>query len=217
MRISVALLLLAGLTGCGQTKHVTGPEFRREYELRNTQTMVSAEYLGERDGKVFLLRKTMSLTSHDKWKEETWFTETNNLPAAFLAQLKAGGAAAAPASLTVILFDSPDSTHPSPRDSRWVVTNRNQVAAIVGHFQSARVTPPTVTVPACAVVACVEIPATNDLIHRTLIQHVHFPTSVLLIRDDKHIIARDGAAFLADLARAGVPTNQLQATKHEGK
>ena len=36
--------------------------------------MVCSDYLGEKDGKVFLRRKTMSLVSKDKWNEEVWFT-----------------------------------------------------------------------------------------------------------------------------------------------
>jgi hypothetical protein len=65
-----------------------GSDFKREYELRNALTMVSSEDLGEKDGKVFLRRKTMSLVNKKKWNEEIWFTETNNLDTAFLAELK---------------------------------------------------------------------------------------------------------------------------------
>ena len=80
--------MLACLVGCDKTKHVSGSEFKREFELRNAQTMVASEYLGERDGKVFLMRKTMSLTSKDKWNEEVWFTEADNLDPAFLQELE---------------------------------------------------------------------------------------------------------------------------------
>lgn len=179
--------------------------------------MVASEYLGERDGKVFLKRRTMSLVSQERWNEEIWFTETNNLDAAFLAQLKMD-TLPLPASISVILFDSGASTHPSPDDSRWVVTNRAQVAALAGHLQSARVSPPDgPPVPGCGVVACVEIPEATGKTKRTFIRHVHFPTSVLLSRDAMNLTATNGVAFLAELARIGVPTNQLMAVKHEGK
>jgi hypothetical protein len=205
---------LACLTGCQETKHVTGPEFRREYDLRNAQTMVSAEYLGEKDGKVYLKRRTMSLVAQSKWNEEIWFTETNHLEAAFLARLKSPGRAATPATVTVILFDSADAAHPSPRDQRWRVTNAVQAAAIAGHIQSARVSPPNgPPVPACAIVGCVELVDAGGTTTRTYIRHVHFPTAVLLFRDDKNLTASNGVAFLADLARAGVPTNQLWAAE----
>lgn len=82
------LLILACLTGCNGPKHVTGAEFKREFDLRHAQTMVSSEYLGEKDGKVFLKRKTMSLVNQKRWNEEVWFTETNNLERTVLDQLK---------------------------------------------------------------------------------------------------------------------------------
>jgi hypothetical protein len=49
--------------------------------------MVFSEYLGEKDGKVFLKRKTMSLVNQKKWNEEVWFTEINNLERTLLDQL----------------------------------------------------------------------------------------------------------------------------------
>jgi len=82
------IMMLMFLSGCNEPKQVSGTDFKREYELRNNQTMVSSEYLGEKDGKVFLRRKTMSLVNKDKWNEEIWFTGTNNLDAAFLAALR---------------------------------------------------------------------------------------------------------------------------------
>lgn len=88
MKKWIPLLMLACLSGCHEPKHVTGAEFKREFDLRHAQTMVSSEYLGEKDGKVFLKRKTMSLVSQKKWNEEVWFTETNNLDRTLLDQLK---------------------------------------------------------------------------------------------------------------------------------
>ena len=88
MKKWISLLMLACLTGCNGPKHVTGAEFKREFDLRHAQTMVSSEYLGEKDGKVFLKRKTMSLVNQKKWNEEVWFTETNNLERTLLYQLK---------------------------------------------------------------------------------------------------------------------------------
>jgi hypothetical protein len=82
------ILMLALLAGCQEPKHVTAEEFKREYALRNAQTVVSSEFLGEKDGKVFLRRKTLSLANKRKWNEDLWYTETNNLDAAFLELLK---------------------------------------------------------------------------------------------------------------------------------
>jgi hypothetical protein len=87
MKKWMPIVLVAMLTGCNEPKHVSGTDFKQEYELRNAQTMVFSEYMGERDGKVFLKRKTMSLVRKDKWNEEVWFTETNDLAPAFLEEL----------------------------------------------------------------------------------------------------------------------------------
>ena len=88
MKKWMPILMVALLAGCNEPKQVSGTDFKREYELRNAQTMVSSEYLGEKEGKLFLRRKTMSLVNKKKWNEEIWFTETNNLDAAFLTELK---------------------------------------------------------------------------------------------------------------------------------
>lgn len=88
MKKWMPVLMLMFLTGCNEPKQVPGADFKREYELRNSQTMVASEYLGEKDGKVFLRRKTMSLVNKKKWNEEIWYTETNNLDAVFVNQLK---------------------------------------------------------------------------------------------------------------------------------
>jgi hypothetical protein len=81
------LLLVVMLTGCDRPKHVSGAEFKREFELRNQQTMFWAEYMGEKDGKVFLWWKRAPLVGK-KWKEEVWFTEMENLDPDFLKELK---------------------------------------------------------------------------------------------------------------------------------
>ena len=81
------LLLTVTLTGCDKPQHVSGAEFKREFELRDQQTLFWAEYLGEKDGKVFLRRKRAPLIGR-KWKEEIWYTETENLDADFLDELR---------------------------------------------------------------------------------------------------------------------------------
>jgi len=88
MKKWMPIMMLMLLSGCDEPKEVSGTDFKREYELRNNQTMVSSEYLGEKDGKVFLRRKTMSLVNKNKWNEEIWFTGTNNLDSTFMTLLK---------------------------------------------------------------------------------------------------------------------------------
>jgi hypothetical protein len=79
-----ALLLLAG---CGGPKRVSVEAFQREYDLRNHQTVTASEYLGERDGRAYLLRKRMPLLGR-RWKEEVWLVDTADLPPAFLERLR---------------------------------------------------------------------------------------------------------------------------------
>lgn len=90
MKKWMPILMLVFLSGCNEPKKVSATDFEREYEMRNAQTMISSEYLGEKDGKVFLRRRTMSLVNRNKWNEEVWFTGTNDLDAAFLSELKKG-------------------------------------------------------------------------------------------------------------------------------
>ena len=81
--VLAALLLVA----CNEAKHVSGEHFLREYEMRETQTLVAAKYLGEKDGRVFLSRKTKSLVGGG-WKEEIWFTTTEELDPEFLKSIR---------------------------------------------------------------------------------------------------------------------------------
>jgi hypothetical protein len=127
MKKCLPILMLTLLTGCNEPKHVSGADFKREWELRDAQTMVCSEYLGEKDGKVFLKRKTMSLVSKERWNEEIWFTETNNLDSAFLDQMKkettaepgGGGTSNMPATNMVVdLVTSPVTMKGLLRNSR---------------------------------------------------------------------------------------------------
>jgi len=81
-------LLILLPVGCGGPKHVSGAEFEREYELRDTQTLFWAEYLGEKDGKVLLRRKSAPLVG-DEWNEEIWYTRIDELDPQFLQELRA--------------------------------------------------------------------------------------------------------------------------------
>ena len=87
LRVVPILLLIIFFTGCDKPRHVSPAEFKREYELRNQQTMIWAEYFGEKDGKAYLKRKNMS-TVKETWREEVLFTEVNALDATFLEGLR---------------------------------------------------------------------------------------------------------------------------------
>ena len=61
--ITISILcLVVMLTSCTETpKHVSGTKFKSEYELGNRQTMHQSEYLREKDVRLYLRRKSMSL------------------------------------------------------------------------------------------------------------------------------------------------------------
>ncbi len=69
-------------------RHITGSEFRYEYEMRNGQTMHYAKFAGEREGKVFLVKKAMSTMNPEKWSEEVLFTEVSGLDPDFLKKIR---------------------------------------------------------------------------------------------------------------------------------
>ena len=52
------------------------------------QTMHQSEYIGEKDGKFYLRRKSMSLLNKRKWNEEIWYTKAEELEPSFLEQLR---------------------------------------------------------------------------------------------------------------------------------
>lgn len=79
--------LLVFLYGCNELRHVTADEFKWQYQNRNMQSVYSATYLGEKDGKTYLLRKRAPLIG-SKWKEEVLFTEVADLNADFLNTLR---------------------------------------------------------------------------------------------------------------------------------
>jgi len=77
------------LTSCTETpEHVSGAKFKSEYELGNRQTMHLSGYLGEKDGRFYLRRKSMSLLNKNIWNEEIWYAIAEDLEPAFLNKLR---------------------------------------------------------------------------------------------------------------------------------
>jgi hypothetical protein len=79
--------LFVFLYGCNELRHVTADELKWQYQNRNMQSVYWADYLGEKDGKVYLLSKRAPLIG-STWKEEVLFTEVAGLDAAFLKSLR---------------------------------------------------------------------------------------------------------------------------------
>ena len=75
------------LTGCSSLKHVDAATFRHEIELNNMQTVAWSEYIGQAEGKAYLLRKRAPLIG-STWEKYVWFTEVDELDSAFLAELE---------------------------------------------------------------------------------------------------------------------------------
>ena len=88
--ITISILcLVVMLTSCTETpEHVSGAKFKSEYELGNRQTMHLSGYLGEKDGRFYLRRKSMSLLNKNKWNEEIRYAIAEDLEPAFLNKLR---------------------------------------------------------------------------------------------------------------------------------
>lgn len=84
--LSGAAMFCCILAGCSRLKHVGPNEFKNQVELGNMQSMASSIYIGQADGRAFLLRKRMPLIGK-KWKEEVLYTETSQLGEDFLKKL----------------------------------------------------------------------------------------------------------------------------------
>ena len=50
--------------------------------------MHQSEYLGEKDGRFYLRRKSMSLLNKNKWNEEIWYAIAEDLELTFLKKLR---------------------------------------------------------------------------------------------------------------------------------
>ena len=87
MKIVTPMLTIAiMLTGCDKAKHISGEEFKEQHRL-GSSPMVVNQYVGEKDGRVYLSQKTMSLVGK-KWREKILYAETEELPTKFLNQLR---------------------------------------------------------------------------------------------------------------------------------
>jgi len=85
----VVLLTACVLTGCKQEpKHISSSQFQYEYEMRNQQTMHWAEYLGEKEGNVYLLKKSMSVLNQKKWNKQVLYTGVSELDPEFWLELQ---------------------------------------------------------------------------------------------------------------------------------
>jgi hypothetical protein len=67
-----------------QPKRVSAAEFKKEYaEVGMAQTMHSVVYLGHRDGRAYIHRRSMSSLNQKKWSDHVIFVELAELDATF--------------------------------------------------------------------------------------------------------------------------------------
>ena len=81
------MLLISSTMSCNTPRKVSGKEFQLIYETRGQNTMSHAEYLGHRDDKVYIVKKTMSLIKQKKWNEESIYTNIADLNPSFRKEL----------------------------------------------------------------------------------------------------------------------------------
>jgi hypothetical protein len=100
----------------------------------------------------------------------------------------------------VTLFDSDDDSHPSPKDSQWIITNR----------PVAQISPITVRddspLPLCPAIGSMHtVDGSNRTNHYSII-HIHAPETIRL---GDTAVAMNGQELLERFAQNGVPTNKL--------
>lgn len=84
MKILTPLLLAVLLCGCAGPRHVSASKFKQEYALiGQSQSMHMVTYLGQRDGRAFICRRSMSAVSQDKWSDDVIFVELAELEPEF--------------------------------------------------------------------------------------------------------------------------------------
>lgn len=82
-RICIAAMLL--MMGCTSIHRIPADRFRND--LQNMNSLYWCEYIGQADGKVYILRKRAPLIGKE-WKQEILFTESAGLDPALLKQLE---------------------------------------------------------------------------------------------------------------------------------
>ena len=70
MKILTPLLLVVLLCGCAGPRHVSATQFKQEYAgVEQPQPMHTVTYLGQRDGRAFICRRSMSALNQKKWSD----------------------------------------------------------------------------------------------------------------------------------------------------
>ncbi len=118
------------------------------------------------------------------------------------ALVNAGCSRSVTATVTgVTLFDSRDNSHPSPRDSRWAITN---LTVIEGTGRQ-----PPDPPPKCPAMGTIDLVDAQGVTKHFYIPDIHNPASIRLEGPDGDLLVKNGLGLLRALAECGVPTNKL--------
>ena len=83
MKRLTQLLLVLLLCGCSGPARVTPAEFKKQYaEVGMPQSMHSVTYLGRRDDRAYIKRRSMSMASGE-WSDRVFYVELAELDATF--------------------------------------------------------------------------------------------------------------------------------------
>ena len=84
MKILTPLLLAVLLCGCAGPRHVSATKFKQEYAwVGQPQSMHTVTYLGQRDGRAFICRRSMSSLNQKQWSDHVIYAELAELEPAF--------------------------------------------------------------------------------------------------------------------------------------
>ena len=88
MKKLIPVMLIAFmLCGCNEPKKIAPARFKALYNF-SPESMHYTKYLGEKDGKVYVVKKSMSLLNQKKWDQEIFYVKMSELDAEFLAELR---------------------------------------------------------------------------------------------------------------------------------
>ena len=91
MKILISFFLVMLLCGCTGPRRVSSNRFQQEYAgIGQPQSMHTITYLGQRGGRAFLCRRSMSLVNQKKWSDEVLYVEFGELDPAFRESLPTG-------------------------------------------------------------------------------------------------------------------------------
>ncbi len=89
MKILITALIVLMLCSCSNVHNVSAEKFEAEYKnSKIVHTMNSYQYLGEKEGKVYLKKSSMSFMNQKKWNDEIFIVSLDELSDEIKDELK---------------------------------------------------------------------------------------------------------------------------------